>query len=151
MATFSPTLQFPKRWLATPSPVKQIFHQELDDIIHMLGSEIPAKDYQFTNQNFGDAVAELLNTPSESSAKPAKLVHSFDSTSLTINTDDDTSGFDKEELSEIQRRITTKLSAQLDDFLTEHLAQLSEDLKSWIDTAIKNELSDYRKTDTTKT
>lgn len=78
-------------------------------------------------------------------------MHSFDSTSLTINTDDDTSGFDKEELSEIQRLITTKLSAQLDDFLTEHLAQLSEDLKSWIDTAIKNELSDYRKTDTTKT
>lgn len=143
MATFSPTLQFSKRWLATPSAVKQTFYRELDDIIHMLGSDVPAKDYQFTNNDFGGAVAELIQTYADEPTEPAKLVHSIDTTPLSAES---AGSFSPEELSEVEARIHAKLSAQLDDFLGEHMAQLSEDLKTWIDTAIKNELSDYKKT-----
>ncbi|MCL1623020.1 hypothetical protein M2R47_01960 [Moraxella sp. Tifton1] len=144
MATFSPTPQFSRRWLATPSVVKQAFHQEMDDIIHMLGSDIPAANYQFTNQDFGSAIAELLTTYSNTQ-NPAKLVHSFDSTPLIA---DKAENFNQKEFAEIESRIIAKLSAQLDDFLTEHLSQLSIDLKAWVDTAVKNELNSHQTSNT---
>lgn len=146
MANFSPSLQFPKRWRATPSVVKQTFYQELEDIIHMLGSEIPAKDYQFTNPDFGATVAELLKTHQDEPATPAKLVHSIDTTPLrTTETDTTQETLTQETLADLETRINDKLSAQLDDFLGEHLAQLSTDLKAWIQTAVKNELADHQK------
>lgn len=109
----------------------------------MLGSDVPAKDYQFTNNDFDGAVAELLQTYADEPTEPAKLVHSIDTTPLSA---ENAGSFSPEELSEVEARIHTKLSTQLDDFLGEHMAQLSEDLKAWISTAIKNELSDYKKT-----
>lgn len=144
MATFSPSPQFSKRWLTAPSVVKQAFHQELDDIIHMLGSDVPAAHYQFTHQDFGGAVEELLTTYGNNS-EPTKLVHSFDSTPLGTKS---TGEFSKTDLAEVEARISAKLSAQLDDFLTEHLTQLSADLKTWVATAVKNELSGHQKNDT---
>lgn len=143
MATFSPTLQFPKRWLNTPNPVKQVFHQELDDIIHMLGSAIDAKDYQFTHQDFDKTVSELINKYQEEYKEPAKLVHSIDTTPLSQQTHHN---FSTEELHDVEQRIHQKLSVQLDDFLSEHIAQLSEDLKDWVAIAIKNELAEYQPT-----
>ncbi|MDO4441291.1 MAG: hypothetical protein Q4B81_03830 [Moraxella sp.] len=143
MATFSPTLQFSKRWLATPAPVKQAFHQELDDIIDMLDSDTPAKDYAFTNADFSGAVANLLDTHQGETTEPAKLVHSIDTTPLVSQNGE----YTKESLSEIEARISAKLSAQLDNFLGEHLAQLSEDLKTWVATTVKNELAEYQKND----
>lgn len=147
MANFSPSLQFSKRWRATPSVVKQTFYQELEDIIHMLGSEIPAKDYQFTNPDFGATVAELLKTHQDEPTAPTKLVHSIDTTPLhTTETSSATQEtLSQETLADLETRITDKLSAQLDDFLGEHLAQLSTDLKAWIQTAVKNELADHQK------
>lgn len=141
MATFSPTLQFSKRWLATPNAVKQAFHQELDDIIHMLGSDIAAKDYQFTNNDFSGAVSELLSTHQGESKEPIKLVHSIDTTPLIQETHGE---FNPEELSDVEARISAKLSAQLDDFLGEHMVHLSSDLKAWVSTAVRNELADYK-------
>lgn len=141
MATFSPTLQFSKHWLATPNAVKQAFYQELDDIIHMLGSDIATKDYQFTNNDFGSAVSELLSTHQGEPREPAKLVHSIDTTPLTQET---RSEMNPDELANIEARISTKLSVQLDDFLGEHMARLSDDLKAWVNTAIKNELAKYK-------
>ncbi|MFA9486564.1 hypothetical protein LU276_07860 [Moraxella haemolytica] len=143
MATFSPTLQFSKRWLATPAPVKQAFHQELDDIIKMLGSNTHAKDYQFTHTDFNSTILDLIDAHQGETAQPAKIVHSIDTTPLASQNGE----YTKESLAEIEARISTKLSTQLDSFLGEHLAQLSEDLKSWISTTVKNELAEYQKND----
>lgn len=69
------------------------------------------------------------------------MVHSIDTTPLTQDTD---GKFSPEELSDVEARISAKLSAQLDDFLGEHMTHLSNDLKAWVSTTVKNELADYK-------
>ncbi|OOR91315.1 hypothetical protein B0181_03130 [Moraxella caviae] len=141
MATFSPTLQFQKRWLAAPAAVKQAFHQELSDIIHMMGSDIAAKDYAFTNPDFGRTVSELLQTQQTESAPAKKFVQNIDTTPLS---DAGEAHFNPQDLAAVEARITSKLSAQIDDFLGEHFAQLTDDLKAWLQTAVKNEMAKYK-------
>lgn len=141
MSAFSPSPQFAKRWLATPNVVKQAFHQELEDIIDMLYGTTDAQQFAFTHPNFGDSIAHLLATHKPD--KPSsKLIHTLDSRLSLTN---DTPAFDDKELPTVERHIYDKLSTQIDDFLAEHTAELAEDLKAWLQTAIKHELATYHK------
>lgn len=143
MANFAPSIYFAKRWLATPSNVKRAFYEELDDIIFMLQSNESVEKSQFTHENFDDAVASLLISEQSNHQPKNKLVHSLDTTSLASRASSiELSGNDIEIL---QQQIEEKLSAQMNDFLDEHFTQLSQDLYTWLQTAIKNELATYKR------
>lgn len=60
MTAFSPSPQFTKRWYATPTAVKNAFHQELDDIIDMLYGSTPAHEFEFNHADFGQTVEDLF-------------------------------------------------------------------------------------------
>lgn len=141
MSAFSPSPQFAKRWLATPVAVKESFRQELDDIIDMLHSPIPARDFNFSLPDFGEEIKHLMATHKDES-KPVKLIHSLD-TSLTP-IEPRKPALSNKEIQELEVKICDKLSAQITDFLDEHMGQLSDDLKAWIKTAVKNELAEYK-------
>lgn len=141
MSAFSPSPQFAKRWLATPVAVKESFRQELDDIIDMLHSPIPAQDFRFSLPNFGEEIQKLMATHKDES-KPVKLIHSLD-TSLTP-IEPKKPALNKKEMDELEVKICEKLSTQITDFLDEHISELSDDLKAWIKTAVKNELAEYK-------
>lgn len=141
MSAFSPSPQFAKRWLATPVAVKESFRQELDDIIDMLHGTTPARDFRFSSPDFGEEIKHLLETYKDES-KPVKLIHSLD-TSLTP-IEPRKPALSKKEMDELEIKIADKLSAQITDFLDEHTGQLSDDLKAWIKTAVKNELAEYK-------
>ena len=36
------------------------------------------------------------------------------------------------------------MSGQIDEFLGEHMAQLSEDLRAWVKVAVRHELANYQ-------
>lgn len=60
MSGFAFSHQFSKRWLATPTPVKQAIIQELDDIVTLLHPDTDLDGYQFSVPNLHDKVEELL-------------------------------------------------------------------------------------------
>lgn len=130
MSAFSPSPQFTKRWLSTPVAVKQAFHQELEDIIAMLKSDEPAQMFAFTHDDFNVAIKEKLHTydrkkpPTDTPPAPPKLM--------------DTGS---DELTELEERIYKKLSARLEDLISEQMLQVSDDLKAWLMLAIKEELT----------
>lgn len=141
MTAFSPTPQFSKRWITSPTAVKQAFYQELDDIVAMLKSNEPANEFRFDAPDFGRTVADLLATH-KGEDKSTQLVYGLD-TRLTNDTVQ-TASISEQNLHELESRIVTKLSQQIQDFLSEHMDSLSDELKNWLRTAVKNELADHR-------
>lgn len=129
MSAFNPSAQFSKRWLSTPIIAKQAFHQELDDIIALLKSDKPAKEFRFSHKDFNDDIAKLLHIYHTDITKPIAPDPTF---------------ADQSEQHAPDEMIYQKLSNQLDDFLSDQMAQLSEDLKGWLKNAIKEELSNLQ-------
>ncbi|OAV16216.1 hypothetical protein [Moraxella catarrhalis] len=60
MANFSPSINFAKRWLATPFKARTVIYQELDDIINLLDNELLVKDFRFRHADFNAAVAQEM-------------------------------------------------------------------------------------------
>lgn len=136
MSAFTPSDQFSKRWLSIPVIAKQAFLQELGDIIALLQSNQPAQEFVFSHQNFDDDIVKLL--------------HIYDNTQPVITpTDDNTIPLTKEltneEIGALEDILYRKLSNRLDDFLSEQMAQQSEELRGWIKNLINAELSIIRK------
>lgn len=130
--SFSP--QFAKRWLATPVAAKQAFHQELSDIIAMLKSDEPSEMFAFTYDDFGEAVSGFLHVYDDKH-KPEPAPE-LPKTAITL---------DPQELDGLEATIYKKLATQLDDFLSEEMLKLSEELKNWLRHAIKEELANHQK------
>lgn len=125
MTAFNPSAQFSKRWLSIPVIAKQAFHQELTDIIALLKSDTPAKDFSFHHQNFDADIAQLLRIYDNNTPAPV-------------------SPLSAQEREALEEAIYKKLSNKIDDVLSDQMAQLSEDLKAWLKTAIQEELSSYK-------
>lgn len=126
MSAFSPSAQFSKHWLSTPVIARQAFHQELTDIITLLKSDTPAKDFRFHHDNFDKEIASLL--------------HIYDAGKAPAPTHDAPTLSDEQKQA-ITDTIYKKLSSRIDDVLSDQMAQLSEDLKAWLKNAIQEELS----------
>lgn len=122
MSAFNPSAQFSKRWLSIPVIAKQAFHQELTDIIALLKSDTPAKDFSFHHQDFDADIAQLLH------------IYDHNKTPAPISPPS------TQEQQAHEEAIYKKLSNKIDDVLSDQMAQLSEDLKAWLKQAIKEEL-----------
>lgn len=146
MTAFSPSPQFAKRWHATPTAIKNAFYQELDDIIDMLHGTTSAHEFEFNQADFGQALEDLFFIHKDDTPIPARLIHNFENPPVSLTSSDTTQKerLHPDDLTKIEQEICQKLQKQIDDFLGEHMSQLSEDLKIWLDTAIKNELTNYQ-------
>lgn len=144
--SFSPSPQFSKRWHVIPADIKSVFHQELDDIIDMLHSTTPAHSFEFTYGNFGQTLAELFLLHKNDTPTPTRLIHNLENSSTLFEQSEKPNAerLHPDDLAKLEERISQKLQSQIDDFLGEHMIQLSEDLKVWLKTAIKNELAEYK-------
>lgn len=60
MSGFAFSHQFSQRWLTTPAPVKATIIQELDDIVHLLQSDIDVDKFRFSVPNLHDKIEELM-------------------------------------------------------------------------------------------
>ncbi|MDO4894922.1 hypothetical protein [Moraxella sp.] len=143
MANFSPSIYFAKHWLNTPDSVKTAFKHELNDIIRLLDGDESVAEFEFTNADFDQTINTLLYADDAfaSHTPPNRLVHSIDTTALT----EPTQTIAAAELSTLEHHLYQKLSSQIDGFLGEHMAQLSSDLRLWLQTTIKNELANYKR------
>lgn len=146
MTAFSPSPQFTKRWHATPIAIKNAFHQELDDIIDMLHGSTPAHEFEFNHADFGQTIEDLLFIHKDDTPVPARIIHNLENPQALFDneTPKPTQRLHPKDLDELEARITEKLSRQIDDFLGEHMAQVSDDLKGWLKTALKNELANHQ-------
>lgn len=144
--SFSPSPQFSKRWQATPADIKEVFYQELDDINDMLRGTTPAREFKFTYENFGYTLSELFLLHKNDMPKPARLIHNLENSSTLFEQSNEPTmeRLHPDDLAKLEERISQKLQGQIDDFLGEHMIQVSEDLKVWLKTAIKNELAQYK-------
>lgn len=143
MSDFSPSLQFRKRWIATPQAVKQAFFQEFDDIIAMLDSDKPVADFTFHHADFGADVSRLMSQNAQEPTPQTKLVPSLESVSLSLNDAADKPVITKD-MQGIHADIVAKLSVQVDEFLTSLTDELKDELKVWLDNTVKNELANYQ-------
>lgn len=145
MTAFSPSPQFTKRWHATPTAIKNAFHQELDDIIDMLHGTVSASNFEFNHPNFGQTLEDLFFIHKDDTPVPARIIHNLETPQALFNpkTVKPVERLHPNDLQELEQRIMAKLSKQIDDFLGEHTAQVSEDLKIWLKSALKNELSQH--------
>ena len=78
MTAFSPSPQFTKRWHATPTAIKNAFHQELDDIIDMLHGSTPAHEFEFNHADFGQTVEDLFFIHRDDTPIPARIIHNLE-------------------------------------------------------------------------
>lgn len=140
MSNFSPSIQFAKHWLNTPNSVKTAFKDELNDIIRLLNDQTPINEFAFTNDDFDHTISVLMQSK-DAHIKHPTLVHSIDTTALSDASGDLTA----DELQQLENRLFQNLSGQVDGFLAEHTKQLSEDLRTWLRTTIKNELAAYKR------
>lgn len=120
MSAFTPSANFSKHWLSIPAIARQAFYQELSDIIELLKSDTPTQDFRFYHANFDKEIAQLLHIYDE----PATPTPS------TPTLDENTA-----------QALYQDLSNRIDDILSEQMAQMSEDLKAWLRTAISDALS----------
>ena len=140
MANFSPSIQFAKRWLSTPPAARRALLDELDDITALLDHRTALADFTFTHSNVDQVMSERL---ADTAVMPqTRLVHSIDTTSLT---DDNSADLTDTDLAALEKRLQANLTAQIDDFLREHMQQLSGDLQAWLQSTIRNELAHYQR------
>ncbi len=146
MTAFSPSPQFTKRWHATPAAIKNAFHQELDDIIDMLHGSTPAHEFEFNHADFGQTIEDLFFIHKDDTPIPARIIHNLETSQALFEHQVSTPAqrLHPKDLDELEQRITDKLGKQIDDFLGEHMTQVSEDLKGWLKTALKNELANHQ-------
>lgn len=142
MANFSPSIQFAKRWLGSPVNARSAVYDELDDIIRLLDSSEPVSDFRFSHPDFDQVMRDFMQDNHSANPEAMRLVHSIDTTSLdgevtTTLTDDD--------LQALETRLNHNLSAQIDEFLGDHINQLSDDLHAWLQATIRNELANYQR------
>lgn len=141
MSNFSPSIHFAKRWLATPALARSAIYDELDDIISLLDSEAPIGQFRFQHPNFHEAVATGIKS-ADGQAKPNRLIHSIETTSLTA---DEPKKVSTPDFDEIELRLNQSLAVQIDEFLGEHMSQLSEDLRAWVQMAVRHEIANYQR------
>lgn len=148
MSNFSPSLHFSKHWLELPVAAKQAFYQELSDIAQMLQSDGHAQDFHFEHEDFDSVIADLLSSQNhQAPAKPTEHTNlNADNTSTVHVTEQHptTPVFNPQEQAKLESDIYDKLAVQIDDVLSEHMSQLSEDLKEWLKSAIKDELAKHQ-------
>lgn len=136
MPTSAYRSDFYQRWHSTPTAIKQALYQELEDIIGLLQSDSNAKSYSFTYPDF-DATIEVLLLPNKHNTNSIKFMPTTAKTDAPYTATQTAQPDDKHI---IAQHIYDKLSAQIDDALSKHLGQLSDDLKTWLKTAIDDEL-----------
>lgn len=141
MSNFSPSIHFAKRWLATPAPARSAIYDELDDIISLLDSKAPIGQFRFQHPDFYQAVASAIES-AEGEAKPNRLIHSIETTSLTA---DEPEALTAPDFDDIEARLNQSLATQIDEFLGEHMSQLSEDLRAWVQMAVRHELANHQR------
>lgn len=141
MSNFSPSIHFAKRWLATPAPARSAIYDELDDIISLLDSEAPIGQFRFQHPDFYQAVASAIES-AEGETKPNRLIHSIETTSLTA---DEPEALAAPDFDDIEARLNQSLAVQIDEFLGEHMSQLSEDLRAWVQMAVRHELANHQR------
>lgn len=141
MSNFSPSIHFAKRWLATPAPARSAIYDELDDIISLLDSEAPIDQFRFQHPDFYQAVASSIES-ADGEAKPNRLIHSIETTSLTA---DEPEALTTPDFDDIEARLNQSLATQIDEFLGEHMSQLSEDLRAWVQMAVRHELANHQR------
>lgn len=138
MPTSTYSSEFRHHWLATPVAIKQAFYQELDDIADMLQSSVSVDSFAFTYRDFNATIEALL--PTDDVPLP-KYTSALEDTDTPETADKPKLNLSDEDRQAIEQKIYDKLSAQIDDFLSEHLSQLSDDLKLWLKSTINNELN----------
>ncbi|VEG13996.1 hypothetical protein [Moraxella cuniculi] len=141
MANFSPSIQFAKRWLATPVAARKAIYDELDDIINLLDSDTPSKAFVFTHADFYQAVATAINQ-GEAVSTPSRLIHSIETTSLSA--EKTSHAANQVDFKAVEARLNESLATQIDEFLVEHTAQLADDLRAWVQMAVRHELANYQ-------
>ena len=141
MSNFSPSIHFAKRWLATPAPARSAIYDELDDIISLLDSEAPIGQFRFQHPDFYQAVVSAIES-ADGEAKPNRLIHSIETTSLTA---DEPEALTAPDFDDIEARLNQSLATQIDEFLGEHMSQLSEDLRAWVQMAVRHELANHQR------
>lgn len=141
MSNFSPSIHFAKRWLATPQPARTAIYDELDDIISLLDSQAPIGQFRFQHPDFYQAVADGIEA-ADGEVKPNRLIHSIETTSLIADAPE---VFDVPDFDDIEARLNQSLATQIDEFLGEHMSQLSEDLRAWVKMAVRHELANYQR------
>ncbi|MFC0820752.1 hypothetical protein [Moraxella marmotae] len=139
------SIHFAKRWLATPAATRQIFYDEFNDIIDLLESQEPAEQFAFRHADFNQAVTDATEQH-KNKARPVQLVHA--APSIALNADDDLTL--TPDMQDIESRLNKALATQVDEFLGEHMSQLSEDLRAWVQMAVRHELANYQHLVSTK-
>lgn len=127
MLTTAYSPDFPKHWLNMPIAIRQAFYQELSDIVDMLQSGAD-KEFVFTYRNFDATIEALL--PSDDISQNDYYTPATAPFKLS-----------EADRQAIEQRIYDKLSLKIDDFLSEHMGQLSNNLKTWLKSTINDELS----------
>ena len=149
MSELTYSLNFNKNWLSAPVAAKQAFYQELNDIRNMLSADTPAKNFAFTHQNFDQVIQNLLHIYDDNLQSSQNIDASiFEVADIKKPKDEPSSSHNNqlsylspEQLAELETRLYKKLSSQLDDFLSEQMSEISENLRGWLKDAIKSEIT----------
>ena len=111
----------------------------------MLHGSTSAHDFEFYHADFGQTLADLFLIHQDDTPIPARIIHNLETPQAPFSqTSAPTQRLHPKDLDALETRITDKLSKQIDDFLGEHMAQVSDDLKGWLKTALKNELANHQ-------
>lgn len=115
--SFTPSEQFAKRWLNSPTAMKTAIYNELDDIIKLLQDDTDVNTFEFTTEQLSDKLHDLQTAHLQTLKQLAKKL--------------------KEQK---MQELLPILHNRIDDQLSEQITMLSDELKIWLQQMIKEEL-----------
>lgn len=115
--SFTPSEQFAKRWLNSPTAMKTAIYNELDDIIKLLQDDTDVNTFEFTTERLSQKLHDLQTAHLQTLKQLAKK-------------------FKEQKMQEL----LPILHNRIDDQLSEQITMLSDELKIWLKQMIKEEL-----------
>lgn len=115
--SFTPSEQFAKRWLNSPTAMKTAIYNELDDIIKLLQDDTDVNTFEFTTERLSQKLHDLQTAHLQTLKQLAKQL--------------------KEQK---MQELLPVLHNHIDHQLSEQMAVLSDELKIWLKQMVKEEL-----------
>lgn len=135
MSGFSFSHKFSQSWLNVPKAIRQAITQELIDIADLLESDTNPHDFRFYHQNLNAYLDRCLLEH-----QALKALHQTTTTVTNPQNKTHNTQTTPEQISPDYQAVIQNLQTHLDDYLTQHLTQMSDELKEWLRNEIQQHL-----------
>lgn len=121
--SFTPSDQFNERWQSSPTALKSVIHQELEDIKVLLTPKTTLADFAFSTPDLHQTLHQIQTVHLEAVKQKIKQQK-------------------QQRLEELLPVLEKRLEQRMNELVIERLIGLDDELQAWLKSAIEEALED---------